>query len=180
MRPWCGGHLRATVAAIGLPVFVATAIAVTWQRRQQSSVTDLESTKARAIISVAWEAVGKDMEPWSGVGLGEQVRQALNARGIVVTDREPFTAQPTPGGAEALATLGRRRNATYVLGGTVGRKGVRSEIGMRLVRVQDSALVWNSTFWRDQSDLQSVASDLAAAVVQVLQAESSHSRRLPP
>jgi TolB-like protein len=180
MRPWWVEHRRAAVSAIGLLVLVATAIAITWQRSRTRSTTDLESTNPPPVISIAWQAVGEDMEPWSGVGLGEQVRQALNARGIVVTDDRASPAKPTPGGAEALAALGRELSATYVLGGTVGRKGKRSEIGMQLVRVQDGAPVWSSTFWRDPSDLQSLASDLAVAVAQVLETESSRNSRPSP
>jgi TolB-like protein len=44
---------------------------------------------------------------------------------------------------------------------------------MQLVRVQDGVAVWASTFWRDPSDLESLASDLAGAVAQVLKAETS-------
>jgi hypothetical protein len=50
---------------------------------------------------------------------------------------------------------------------------------MQLVRVQDSVAVWASTFWRDPSDLDSLASDLAGAVAQVLAAETSQDAEPP-
>jgi hypothetical protein len=118
--------------------------------------TTLPPVSAPPVITLTWHPVGKDVEPWSGLGLGEQVRRALNARGIVVVD-----------------DTRSRTDANYVLEGTVGRKGKRSEIGMQLVRVQDGVAVWASTFWRDPNDLESLASDLAGAVAQVLKAETS-------
>jgi TolB-like protein len=116
------------------------------------------------VLAVVWHAVGKDVEPWSGPGLAEQVRRALDARGIAVSDDRGS----------------RPQQATYVLEGTVGRKDGRSEIGMRLIRVQDGMAVWASTFWRDQNDLQSLVSDLAVAVAEVVETERSRMHRLPP
>jgi TolB-like protein len=97
---------------------------------------------------------------------------------MLVTDHSTLLgdlASDTPGG---LAVLGQKQRASYVLGGTVGRKGQRSEVGMRLVRVRDSAPVWAATFWRDQSNLNTLASDLAVTVSQVVQAETARVGRL--
>lgn len=170
-----GSELRRRYTAaitLGL-VLVATVIAVTWHHRWARSATILTSISTPPVITIAWRAVGQDVEPWSGVGLGEQVRQALNARGVVVTDGGALPGALSPEGTEDLATLGRRLHAAYVLGGTVGRKDGRSEIGMQLVRVEDRATVWTSTFWRDRTDLESLASDLALTVAQVLETEAS-------
>jgi TolB-like protein len=131
------------------------------------------------VIMTYWRSVGRDVEPWAGVGLGEEVRRALTARGLAVSPDPGPEEHPVEDSAD-LAALGRARKATYVLGGTVSRKGSRSEIGMRLIRVQDGSALWNSMFWRDQDNLATLASDLAIAVAQVVGSDLSRTpRRLP-
>lgn len=105
------------------------------------------------------------------------MRHALNARGVSVIEDRAFHDAPLSGDMERLAARGRRLNALYVLGGTVGRRGERSEIGMELVRVEDGAQVWTSTFWRDPTDLDSLASELAETIAEVLAGELSRARR---
>jgi TolB-like protein len=173
------GHRRTVAVALGLLVLIAAGVAVGWNR-SRTRLTVHAGFGAPPVITIAWRTVGHEVEPWSGVGLGEQVRQALNARGVVVSQSGAPLGTPRPGSAKALATRARRLNPTYLLAGTVSRKGERSEIGMQLVRVQDSATVWTSTFWRDATDLESLVSDLAVTVAQVLETETSHERRLAP
>jgi TolB-like protein len=180
MRSWTPALRRGdAVIALTLVALVATAITLGWRRTGKDSGTSDTSITTPPVLVTSWRAVGRGVEPWSGVGLGEEVRRALTARGFVVADGGDSGGRRA-NDLHALASLGRERHATYVLGATVGRKGERSEIGMQLVRVQDSAPVWSSTFWRDPSDLVSLATDLAFAVSQVLESERSargvHSR----
>jgi TolB-like protein len=158
--------VRCRVAAIGALGFLATALSNSCDRGRSAA-----AKPGAPVIVIAWRSVGHDIEPWSGVGLGEQVRQALRARGVVHADSRTVPIIHSSSEPVALASLGREIDATYVLGGTVGRKGERSEVGMQLVRVHDGAPIWSSTFWRDPNDLASLAADLAATVDQVLEAE---------
>jgi TolB-like protein len=177
MRPLFVEHRRAAIVGLGSLVLVVIAIVVVWQRGGTRPTMSLGSKPPPPIIMITWDAVGEDVEPWSGVGLGEQVRHALHARGVVVTDGNARLGTRSPNGPEDLATRGRLVHATYVLGGTVGRKGRRSEIGMQLVRVQDGATVWTSTFWRDPTDLDSLSSELAVTIAEVLTGELSRAPR---
>jgi len=163
---------RGVVITLALIASVVTAVGLAWQRVGRRSTPPGIAINTPPVIMTSWRAIGQDVEPWSGVGLGEEVRRALSARGIVVTDGGDLRVRRTDD-VGALAALGRELDATYVLGGTVGRKGERSEIGMQLVRVRDGAPVWASTFWRDPSDLMSLAADLALAVSQALESEES-------
>jgi hypothetical protein len=160
-------------------MLVAVAIAVGWYHGRTRSSRALARAGKPAVVAVAWRPVGTDVEPWSGLGLGNQVEYALGTLGVVVAHDTGLRVPPLPGGPEALADLGRQLNATYVLGGTVGRKGPRREIGMQLVRVKDGATLWTSTFWRDAADLESLASDLALTVAQVLETEVDHHHQRP-
>jgi hypothetical protein len=165
------GFRRSGGGPIALVAILVLAMAVLVSRSRGRSST-LSSVGAAPVITLAWNPIGKDVEPWSGLGLGEQVRRALHAEGVAVTDDGLGGTLGPAGDAESLIALGRKANATYVLAGTVGRKGERSEVGMQLVRVRDGVLVWASTFWRDPGDLESLASDLAAAIAEVLEAET--------
>jgi hypothetical protein len=128
-------------------------------------------TLAPPVVALVWRSVGPEVDPWSGAGLEELVRRALAAEGVAV--RPTWDTRDTAPAADvkALASLGRRLDVAYTLGGTVGRHDRRSEIGMQLVRVRDGSPVWSSTFWRDQADLESLPSELAAAVGEVLKTE---------
>jgi TolB-like protein len=163
MQPPSARRRITALAALGL---LATASSAGCGRSRSTA------TKASApVMVIAWRSVGQNVEPWSGVGLGEQVRHALSARGVVFADGRTAPVTPRSNEPVALASLGREANATYVLDGTVARKGGRSEVGMQLIRVHDGMPVWASTFWRDPNDLASLATDLAAAVSGVLEAE---------
>jgi hypothetical protein len=159
-RAFVHDHRRWGPIALGLLVLVAVGVAVDWNRSKLPS-TMRGRLGAPPVITIEWRTVGHGVEPWSGVGLAEQVRQALSAHGVAVSQNGR-----SPG-----------LDPTYLLAGTVGRRGDRNEIGMQLVRVQDGATVWASTFWRDPTDLQSLVSDLAATVAQVLETEVSPDRR---
>jgi TolB-like protein len=179
MPSWSVLHHRyAAAVAVGLLVLTATAIAVALHRGRTGSTMVLAPISAHPVIAIAWRAVGQDVEPWSGVGLGEQVRHALSARGMLVTDHSALLGDLASDTPDGLAVIGQKQRALYVLGGTVGRKGQRSEVGMQLVRVRDSAPVWAATFWRDQSNLNTLASDLAMTVWQVIEAETTRVGRL--
>ena len=173
MHLWTPRRRPHTAAiAVGLLVLAAMAVALSLSSGGMRS-TAQAPVSAPPVITIAWRSVGQDVDPWSGVGLGEQVKHALSALGATIVPDTGARTSLSTGSPGALAAVGRERHASYVLGGTIGRKGRRSEIGMQLVRVQDSATVWTSTFWRDPTDLESLALDLALTVAQVLESEAS-------
>jgi TolB-like protein len=164
-------------AAVGTTALLATLLL--WKRDQERTESVGGTTAGPPVIALTWRAVGRDVEPWSGLGLGEEVRRALTARGLAVSP-DPGPGEHPVEDSTDLAALGRAQKATYALGGTVSRKGSRSEIGMRLIRVQDGSALWNSIFWRDQGNLATLASDLAIAVAQVVGSDVSRTARRPP
>jgi TolB-like protein len=160
----------------GILAVLAT-VSVLAHRHWGGSGTSGAPSVQRVVLSLAWRAVGRDVEPWSGLGLAEEVRHALEVKGFVVTQDEERS--DSAGSRASLLARARRLNATHVLEGTVGRRGDRSEVGMRLVRVHDGEAVWSSTFWRGPEDLGSLPADLATVVAQVLQKEASKPARPP-
>jgi hypothetical protein len=94
----------------------------------------------------------------SGAQLAEQVRTAL--------------------GADKSVKISHRSGADYVLMGTVDRKQLGAEIGLRLVRARDASTAWSGTIWKSAADFPSSAGDLAAAVTEAIRAErDSEARR---
>ena len=111
-------------------------------------------TLGPVVIAIApFRVVGAGTEPWSGLGLAEEIRLALvKLPGIVVRSADSTSAEA----------------ADYTLAGTVSRASARSEIGVEVTRVRDRAVIWTGTFWRTPADLFLFAGELADAVVQAV------------
>jgi TolB-like protein len=102
-----------------------------------------------AVIEVAPFTVLGGMEPWSGLGLAEQMRQALQRLPDIVVRVAADSARP----------------AQYVLRGTVSRRGARNEIGVEVVRAREGVVIWSGTYWRAPGDLGAFITDLVDAVL---------------
>ena len=113
-----------------------------------------ESVHGPVVITIApFRVVGAGTEPWSGLGLAEEIRLALARQpGIVVRSGDSTSTKA----------------ADYAMTGTVSRASARSEIGVEVARVRDRAVIWTGTFWRTPADLSLFAGELADVVVQAV------------
>jgi TolB-like protein len=171
--------IRARRLSAALAALVLLAVAVLFAKvgggRTAMVTGHRQPDRSPPMIALVWRSVGSDVDPWSGAGLEELVRRALAARGVAVRRAEDTQDAAFVADVQGLASLGRRLDVAYTLGGTVGRRDQRSEIGMQLIRVRDGSPVWSSTFWRDQGDLESLPSELATVVSEILRTETNRS-----
>lgn len=141
-----GGIALLTGASIGTLV---------WIRGRESP----DTSRARPSIAVLeFRVIGTDIEPWSGRGLAQEIRAALDSM-------EHFRATHVEVREDA--------SADYLVSGTVARRGARSEIGIEVLRALDRVHVWTGTYWREQDQLEAFGREIAEAIVLALRRENA-------
>jgi TolB-like protein/tetratricopeptide (TPR) repeat protein len=92
------------------------------------------------------------------------------------------SARAFKGKSADVREVGRQLNVSYVLEGSVERSGDQVRISAHLERASDGSHVWSQTYDRPAKDLLTVQSELAAAIANSLQVNSSRaaaSRHVP-
>lgn len=73
-----------------------------------------------------------------------------------------------PGFSASITDSADHAAASYVVTGTIARRGGRSAIGIQILRGTDKASIWNGAFWRAPSDLQLLSMELAELIGQAI------------
>jgi TolB-like protein len=171
---------RWVVLLLGAVVVGTIGAGLRWNRSRTIELPPRAGNVATILVT-PFAVNGAGSEPWSGSGLAEEVRMALDADNTVAIRRSEPTvirAALPPNGDDVMEIAAARRiGADYVLTGTIGRKERGSEIGLRLIRATDASTAWTGTFWRSQADFPSFAGDLAAAITEAIRAERDRDAR---
>lgn len=131
---------------------ILSAGAIAWNHRRGDDGRD--PPQRPVVIAIApFRVVGAGTEPWSGLGLAEEIKLALGRFPGIAVRNADSTSVSAP---------------DYAITGTVSRGNGRSEIGVELTHGRDRAVLWTGTFWRTPADLSSFAAELADAVVQAV------------
>jgi TolB-like protein len=140
--------------AAAIPVLVA---GVMWSSRR--STTARVAVDAPIVIAInPFRAADNQMEPWSGLGLAQELQAALDT---------------VSGWSARVSESEKPPGAHYLLGGSVARKDSRREIGVQLLRLSDRTVLWTGTLWRTEADLASLTGELAEAVVLAIRLDST-------
>lgn len=132
----------------------------TWRLRAHDAP---ETSGAAPVIAVkAFATTSPQLDPWSGAGLAQQVRDML------------ATAH-----SEASADASGRRSPTHELHGSIAREGQRLAVSVQLLRSGRSDTVWTGAYWRSEQDLTSLASELARAAVTAARDASERHATVP-
>lgn len=86
--------------------------------------------------------------------------------------------------SRTIAEIGRDLHVTHILVGSVRRSDERVRISVQLVRVQDQAGIWSTTYDRDPRDVLAVQADVAGGIARSvgvqLRPEQAQVRRIDP
>jgi TolB-like protein len=126
------------------------------------------------LLVVPFETLGDSGGGWFGVGLAADVERLLST-GAAVTIypwKADLYANASRGTSlsndTTLLYLGRTARVSLVLGGSLKREGVRSELSLRLLRVSDGTNLWSGTYWREAASLPSFPGEIALEVANAL------------
>jgi hypothetical protein len=153
-----GARARLVKRPIGLVVAAVLAVgaALTWNQRG-GVPTPLAEGHGLSIVVQPFRTIGGDVEPWSGLGLAQEVRAALDTvKGLQV--------RPAEGHGYVAAD--------YLLTGSISRRDLRRDIGVELLRLRDRKVLWTGTYWRTASNLASFSTELAEAVVTAIRLDA--------
>lgn len=172
VAPWTGASGRGRgrrhwVAAAGLATLVLLA-GGWWIYSRASPPASAPPAAARASIAVMpfldlTDAM--DEEPFAD-GIAEELADQLSRAGLRVAS--PRAAFAFKGKAVSSAEVSRALAVGYVLDGSVRKSGARVRVAARLVRGQDSFVVWSQSYDRPAADLLWVQEDIAGEVAAAL------------
>lgn len=149
--------------ALGLAVLFLTIAALTASRL--GTVADKQSVAVLPFLDLTSQSME---EEYFADGMTEELIDRLS--------KVPGLSVPSPTAVyyfkqrhEPVRTIASSLKVAYVVEGSVRRSGERLRIAARLIRADDSFIVWSETYDRESRDLLQVQDDIANEVVKALQ-----------
>jgi eukaryotic-like serine/threonine-protein kinase len=158
-RFWTGVRWGGVLAA----AFVALGGWLAWPRLQRASATNHFS----AIAVLPLRNLGDSADAYLAEGIVEELNSALaRLEGIAVRPGATVRAEAVNGG-DPMA-LGRRLEATFVLGGSVRRDSGGTRLSLELVQVDAGVTRWSRTYPITDAALFTVRQSVAGEIARVL------------
>jgi eukaryotic-like serine/threonine-protein kinase len=160
-----GGAFAARRATIRSRAATAAAVA---------PATTLPAVAVLPLVSVSPDS----SDAYLALGMADEITSALSrVAGVRVASRSAAAAAQAQGGG--VADVARRLGVSFLLEGTVQRRGDRLRVAVRLVNASDGFTAWSEVYERGTDDLFAVQADIAAAIAAAVRADVASSDTSP-